>query len=275
MTTKNIMENRNLSLFNSNTLSDITMKFNGRQVSAHKAILAQKSGYFMTAFISLLPVATSKEVDLGDDDDPEAIQAMLRYIYDMPYAHQVTDHSSFEEDLVFCLNVFIVADKYDVTGLRRKVVPDFRLHLERTWRSETFVACMKKLYGPESIHMADPSLQTAVADFFVDNMSKIVHHQSLVTMIEQDNSFTGRILAGLLKPTSGSIRYLSVCHKPHRGMRAGPDCTSRLVGDSGYLAAAMNGHCVHCGTAAGAAYNKTGGGTADSQFRHTVKVVLM
>lgn len=58
---------------------------------------------------------------------------MLRYIYDMPYAHQVTDHSSFEEDLIFCLNVFIVADKYDVTGLRRKVVPDFRLHLERTW----------------------------------------------------------------------------------------------------------------------------------------------
>ncbi|KAG9598890.1 hypothetical protein KCU77_g6244, partial [Aureobasidium melanogenum] len=129
MATKDTMESSNCSLYNNNTLSDITTKFNGRQVSAHKAILAQKSAYSMTTFTGQFPVATSEEVDLGDDDDPEAIHAMLRYIYDMPYAHQITGSSTLEEDLIFCLNVFIVADKYDVAGLRRKVVPDFRLHL--------------------------------------------------------------------------------------------------------------------------------------------------
>lgn len=199
----------------------------------------------------------------------------MRFIYDKPYAQPFMATSSFEEDLIFCTNVFIVADKYDVAALRRKVVPDFRNHLERTWRSEAFVDCVKKLYGPDAIHMADLSLQNAVADFFVNNMSKIAHHQSLVTMIEEDKSFTGRILAGLLKPTTGSIRYLSVCHKPNCSHRGGPDCTSRRVEDPGYLSAAMDGHCVHCGIASGAAYNKTGEGTADSQFRHTVKVVLM
>ncbi|KAH0363599.1 hypothetical protein KCU65_g7381, partial [Aureobasidium melanogenum] len=44
------------SLYNSDTLSDITIKFNGRQICAHKAILAHKSAYFMTASTSLLPV---------------------------------------------------------------------------------------------------------------------------------------------------------------------------------------------------------------------------
>ncbi|KAH0270730.1 hypothetical protein KCU91_g7877, partial [Aureobasidium melanogenum] len=274
MATKDTMESSNCSLYNNNTLSDITIKFNGRQVSAHKAILAQKSAYFMTTFTGQFPVATSEEVDLGDDDDPEAIHAMLRYIYDMPYAHQITGSSTLEEDLIFCLNVFIVADKYDVAGLRRKVVPDFRLHLQRTWSSEAFVVCVKNLYGPDAIYMADPSLQTAITDF-VDNMSRIAHHKSLVTMIEEDKSFSGRVLASLLKPTTGSIRYLSVCHKPGVSKRGGADCTSRLVEDSGYLSAAQAGRCVHCDAAAGTMYNTTGGGTAMSRVRHTVKVILM
>ncbi|KAH0361368.1 hypothetical protein KCU65_g8744, partial [Aureobasidium melanogenum] len=220
-------------------------------------------------------VATSEEVDLGDDDDFEAVHAMMRYIYDLPYAQQATDTSgSSEESLIFCLNVFIVADKYDVIGLRQKVVPDFRVLLQRTWRSEEFLSCVKKLYGPDALRLADRSLQIAVADFFVDNMSKITHHQGLVAIIQGDKSFTGRILAGLLKPTSGSTRYLGVCCKPNRSNRTSADCTGIHEGDANYLAA-MNMHCNHCGTAAGTGYNKTGGGTAESQVRNAVKVVLM
>ncbi|KAH0003523.1 hypothetical protein KCU78_g13861, partial [Aureobasidium melanogenum] len=274
MATEVVMESRNCSLYNNNTLSDITVNFNGRQVYAHKAILAQKSAYFMTAFTSLLPVATSEEVDLGDDDDPEAVHAMMRYIYDLPYAQQVTDTpGSSEESLIFCLNVYIVADKYDVIGLRQKIVPDFRVFLQRTWRSEEFIGCVKKLYGPDTINLADTSLQTAVADFFVDNISKINHHKSLVEMIEGDKSFTGRILAGLLKADSGSTRYLRVCHKPNRSNRTSPDCTGVREGDTNYLAA-MHSHCVHCGLDAGESYRMSGGNLAESKLLPSVKVVL-
>lgn len=201
---------------------------------------------------------------------------MLRHIYDSPYAQQVMGTTgSSGESLIFCLNVFIVADKYDVAGLRQKVVHDFRVLLQRAWTSEAFVVCMKKLYGPDAMHLADSSLQTAIADFFVDNMSKITHHKSLVTMIEEDKSFTGRILAGLLRTASGSTRYLGVCYKPDRSNRTAPDCTYVHEGEKSYLAAALNECCVHCGMAAGTAYSKSGGGTAKCQVRHTVKVVLM
>ncbi|KAG9652273.1 hypothetical protein KCU95_g5252, partial [Aureobasidium melanogenum] len=290
MATKDTIESRDGSLYNNNTLSDITIKFNDRQVFAHKVILAQKSAYFMTAFTSLLPVRLQIGVIENKTDDldrsrlarkliletmttPKLFHAMIRHIYDLPCAKQVTDTTGSEENLVFCLNVRIVADKYDVVRLGQTVVPDFCVLLQRTWKSQGFVGCVNKLCGPDAIYLADSSLQTAIADSFVD-MSKITHHKSLVTTIQEDKSFTGRILASLLKPTSGSTRYLGVCHKPNRSNRTSADCTGVHEGDGSYLAA-MNLHCPHCGTAAGTVYNKTGGGMAESQFRNAVKVVLM
>ncbi|KAI4723123.1 hypothetical protein E4T48_00673 [Aureobasidium sp. EXF-10727] len=271
---------RIVSLYNNSTLSDITIKFNGRQVCAHKAILAHKSGYFMTAFTSKFQVCSTnlvrEEVDLGDDDDPEAVHAMLRHIYDLPYIAQgITELTSDSgENLGFCLNFFIIADKYDVISLRQKVVPDFLVLLQGAWQTETFVESVKKLCGPDAIHLADPSLQTAVVDFLIGDVSKITHHSSLVKMIEQDKSFTGRVLAGLLKPASGSIRYLPVCHKPRHSVRSGPGCAGRGKGQSDYLAA-LGAHCVHCGTAPGTAYDTTVGGTARTKLVNTIKVVII
>lgn len=36
--------------------SDIIIKYGEHQIHAHKAILVQQSGYFLTAFTTLLPV---------------------------------------------------------------------------------------------------------------------------------------------------------------------------------------------------------------------------
>lgn len=36
--------------------SDIIIKYGDHQIHAHKAILVQQSGYFLTAFTTLLPV---------------------------------------------------------------------------------------------------------------------------------------------------------------------------------------------------------------------------
>ncbi|CAD0112091.1 unnamed protein product [Aureobasidium uvarum] len=142
---RGVADSQNSLYNNNNTLSDITIKFNGQQICAHKAILAQKSEYVMTAFTSKFQAATGAEVDLGDDDDSEAVHAMLRHIYGLPYiALEITKpNSGCEETLMFCLNVFIVADKYDVIGLRQKIVPDFLLLLQGHWETEKFVECVK------------------------------------------------------------------------------------------------------------------------------------
>ncbi|KAI4849144.1 hypothetical protein E4T44_03527 [Aureobasidium sp. EXF-8845] len=189
---------------------------------------------------------------------------MIRHIYDLPYAGD--DMRTSKEHLVFCMNVFIVADKYDIASLREKVVPDFSDYAQLGWESKEFVECVEKLCGPDAILLADPTLQAAVATFFINNI--------LVKIIKGDKSFTGLVLAGMLESDSGSTRYLGVCYKPNKSNRAMPDCTHVNEKDSNYLAATSE-RCVHCGETGGEVYNKSGGGTAESTISPRFKVILM
>ncbi|KAG9592706.1 hypothetical protein KCU77_g4249, partial [Aureobasidium melanogenum] len=225
MATEVVMESRNCSLYNNNTLSDITVKFNGRQVYAHKAILAQKSAYFMTAFTSLLPVATSEEVDLGVDDDSEAVHAMVRYIYDLPYAQQVTDiPGSSEESLVSCLNVFTAADKYDVASLRPMVVKRFEDLMETNWESESFATSIQKLTA-------------AAAAFCAKNLPKLIKQDEFVNMIQEEEPFTGRLLTDFL--TGGSIETVQLRTCNQNSCRNKEPSASNLQG--------LLYRCVVCG----------------------------
>ncbi|KAI4732100.1 hypothetical protein E4T49_00140 [Aureobasidium sp. EXF-10728] len=262
MTIEDTKEWGSRSLYDNSTLSDVTIKFSDHQVYAHKAILAHKSDYFMTAFTSRFQKLTLEMMTI-----PKPFMQCFATSTTCRTPKVLELTSGSEENLVLCLNVFIVADKYDVISLRQKVIPNFR-------QTETFVESVKKLCGPDAIHLADPSLQTAVVDFLIADISKITHHSSLVKIIEEDKSFTGRVLAGLLKPTSGSIRYLPVCHKPNHSAKSGPGCAGRAKGQSGYLEA-LGVHCVHCGTARGTAYNMAGRGSAGTHLVNTIKVVLI
>jgi hypothetical protein len=38
-----------------------------------------------------MQVASSNEVNLGEDEDPEAIRAMIRHMYDLPYDQMLMD----------------------------------------------------------------------------------------------------------------------------------------------------------------------------------------
>jgi hypothetical protein len=122
---------------------------------------------------------------------------MIRYIYDLNYAEE--QPSTLQERLIFCMNVFIVADKYDVASLRQRVAPAFSDYLQSAWQSDEFGECVEKLCGPDAINLADPALQVIVANFFTNNMSRLTYHKGVFEMIKKDKSFTGRVLAGLLE----------------------------------------------------------------------------
>ncbi|TIA02488.1 hypothetical protein D6C82_02742 [Aureobasidium pullulans] len=101
--------------------SDIIIKYGEHQIHAHKAILVQQSGYFLTAFTTLLPVSSSPIIDLGDDDDPRLLTWILQYIYRHGTLH---DHfsnmktSNPQMSMEQLIDLFELADKYDVEVLR-------------------------------------------------------------------------------------------------------------------------------------------------------------
>lgn len=150
-------------------------------------------------------VASSNEVDLGDDEDAEAIRAMIRHIYDLPYDNMLEENTvddsaaySTNEDLLFHINVYAVADKYDVPSLRPIVVKKFEDLMEITWESDDFTTSIQKLTGSSMGHVADPSLQAAAAAFCAKHLHKLAKQNDFVEMIQEEGPFVGRLLIGYL-----------------------------------------------------------------------------
>jgi len=71
----------------------------------------------------------NRVIDLGDDDSPDAIRAMMQHIYGLPYDQPPNAEAAANKDLLFHVGVFAVADKYDVPTLRVLVVSKFKILL--------------------------------------------------------------------------------------------------------------------------------------------------
>lgn len=114
-------------------------------------------------------VASNGEVCLDDDDDdPEAILAIIRHIYGFPYDCSYDAGPpplAILTDLMFHINVFAAADKYDVPSLRMIVVEKFAQLMTHKWSAsrEEFCAAVQRLCGPEAVMFADNSLQAFAA----------------------------------------------------------------------------------------------------------------
>ena len=116
-------------------------------------------------------VASSPEIDLGDDDDPDQVDTMLRIMYDddtvcglnldfndLNFTKQILDH-------------YVLGDKYDVPVLRRRAKDLFIREIQgdvvvqshfACWTSDWFDNAAKGIamvLGPSAITFADRMIQ--------------------------------------------------------------------------------------------------------------------
>jgi hypothetical protein len=195
---------------------------------------------------NIIQIATSNEVDLGEDEEPEAIRAMIRHMYDLPYDQMLmgdtADDSaaySTNEDLLFHIGVFTAADKYDVPSLRPLVVKKFESLMETNWEGEYFAASIQKLTGPSAGHLADNTLQAAAAAFCAKHLTRLVRKDTFVKMIHEEEPFVGRLLTGFLEGGEHSegpdTIQLKTCLQPA--------CNDPDLSVSGHF----DTHCMVCG----------------------------
>jgi len=142
---------------------------------------------------------------------------MIRHIYDLPYDQMLEANTSDDtaaystnEDLLFHIAVFTAADKYDVSTLRPLVVKKFEDLMETTWEGEQFTTAIQKLTGPSAGHLADNTLQAAAAAFCAKNLTKLIKKEAFVNMIQEEEPFTGRLLAGLFNREGESDAELTL-----------------------------------------------------------------
>ncbi|XP_024877074.1 speckle-type POZ protein-like [Temnothorax curvispinosus] len=102
-------DNVGLLLFENPEFSDITVRVDGREIQAHKAILDVQSDYFSRMLKSEMSETQNNYVTI-EDIDYETVREMLRFIY--------TGKVENSENLGKITDLLVATDKYELTKLK-------------------------------------------------------------------------------------------------------------------------------------------------------------
>ncbi|KAK3634095.1 Kelch-like protein 10 [Elasticomyces elasticus] len=115
--------------------SDVTLRFGGREVHAHKLVLAWQSKYFEREFFGSFSEASSKVVELHDDD-PDAMDGVIAALcgaashgiawFEERYSQTYDAEGRFEGHyMLYLVNLRIAWSKYMVQHAPDKIMAPF------------------------------------------------------------------------------------------------------------------------------------------------------
>lgn len=143
-------------MYNNPTTSDVTIHFSGQKVHAHKATLSEHSDVFYHAFQGSFAKTSSYTITTAEYG-PQAVEALLKHIYSLPYE----EPSGVEEDLKWYLQLYLIAVEYRVDSFEAEVVDMIRAEIfqSRTASSneEVFKDCCQQiedLYNANALPMS-------------------------------------------------------------------------------------------------------------------------
>ncbi|GIZ36648.1 hypothetical protein CKM354_000011700 [Cercospora kikuchii] len=172
-------------LFNQPTFSDVIISFSGRRIYCHKLILCSKSEYFKKLCDpdSGFSESTQKVIQLRDDD-PDAVEHVLRYIY-------TAEHKSDQdENWKLQLQITNSAHKYLLHDLANAAMKKFkRVASSETDPAEVFETMMhirQNTLLPEALEVAE-HLET----IHLHSLLKVPAYRKLV---EQDRDKVWELL---------------------------------------------------------------------------------
>ena len=115
---------RRTRMYNNPTTSDVTIHFSGQTIHAHKATLSEHSDVFYHAFQGPFAKTSSYTITTAEYG-PQAVEALLKHIYSLPYE----DPSDVEADLKWYLQIYLIAVEYRVDNFESEVVDLIRAEI--------------------------------------------------------------------------------------------------------------------------------------------------
>ncbi|KAK7713003.1 hypothetical protein SLS57_007564 [Botryosphaeria dothidea] len=117
---KPLFNNQVASRFASNSVySDITLRFSGTEMPAHRIVLASQSGWFAQQLEVEGPLKEVERpvIDLGDEDDPDLLTVLIKYLYTRSYPSLISTTDPDEPKAHICLRhlrLYVMATDYRV-----------------------------------------------------------------------------------------------------------------------------------------------------------------
>ncbi|THX93561.1 hypothetical protein D6D03_10026 [Aureobasidium pullulans] len=161
---QNLTQHSHRDYFNNETFSDIILKFGNFKIHAHKVILASNSTWFEKAFSSGFSEATQTTIDLGNEEDPNLLFAMLNHFYNDDYNNHIGQNNPIRDHSTLHLEIFLPADMYDAPCLRDAAKQRFIKGMTNAakWHSpihDEQIEVFQRVVGLDAVQFADVSLQ--------------------------------------------------------------------------------------------------------------------
>ncbi|THY13913.1 hypothetical protein D6D01_08246, partial [Aureobasidium pullulans] len=125
------------------------------------------SVWFEKALLGNFSEAKQDILDLGDDDDPDAVCALIKHLYGNTYHEQNVpfDHGEYYDNH---LTTYTIGDKYDSASLRQQALTKLLRNIEceliqpNNEIPDLVIHFIQKIRGPSAIVFGDKAIQTGV-----------------------------------------------------------------------------------------------------------------
>ncbi|KAH0277523.1 hypothetical protein KCU91_g3115, partial [Aureobasidium melanogenum] len=198
------------TFFSDKTLSDVIVKFGDQEIFAHRLVLVKSSIWFQKALLGEFKAM----IDIGGDDDPAAVTAMLRYFYDETYRLDGLDGDSADKHLT----MYRLGDLYDAPDLRKRAACHFINSLREdrygTSASDQYqfpdhiVRSVQQVIGPSADTFADNSIQGDVFKFIIEVASSLYKSELFQELLADGTMFGESLSRRFLQKTGELITRL-------------------------------------------------------------------
>jgi hypothetical protein len=169
----------------------------------------------MVLLIFCLQVASNPEIDLGDDDDPDQVEVMLRLMYN---DEDVIDLGvNCGQNLTkTLLDYYVLGDKHDDLVLRQRAkelfVGEVDAFVHMRSQSDRFINSAEGIamvLGPSSTTFGDRSIQQDTLEWCAKNFDSLLWHRPFRKLLSKgqmfSTEFAGRLL--LIKARHDRVRF--------------------------------------------------------------------
>ncbi|KAE9964439.1 hypothetical protein BLS_008371 [Venturia inaequalis] len=155
-----------LSCLDSGDHSDLTIKCNDRDFKVHRMVLCPQSPFFAKAVKKHAFEEGQTGVISMNHDDPDAIEAMLQFLYTGDYN---TENLTMQNHL----KIYELADKVDVSALKTLCEDKFNAMARNNWKDLSFPGCMKTAYDITPPGPSGENLRSIVVKIASENVKQL------------------------------------------------------------------------------------------------------
>ncbi|KAH7019639.1 BTB/POZ protein [Ilyonectria destructans] len=194
------------SYYNTDTLSDVVVACNDQEFKVHGVILSAHSKCFAKALNGNWKESSQRKIDVKDFD-ASVVEAMLRFMYSFDYSNIYGTST-----MAFDAQVYQIADKYDVPGLKAHSKDKFGAAITAGWSMDDFPLAVTVVY--ESTPSADRGLRDLVVETSQENIDKLLEHDGFCELIRKTPDFAADLIPFLCGKLSTTMpRYeCPSCH---------------------------------------------------------------